>query len=72
MRDKAIATTMDAPKNCPLDPEARMWSTLDGERWCHGDVVESDACKACPSFIDHVMRMREAVWETYLSGRRCA
>mgnify|MGYP001775665284 FL=1 len=62
---------MDAPKNCPLAPAARMWSTLDGERWCHGDVVESDACKACPLYIDHVMRMREAVW-AYLQDRRRA
>ena len=71
MRDKTIATAMDASKNCPLAPDARMWSTLDGVEWCHGDVVESDACKACPLFIDHVMRMREEAW-AYLDERRCA
>lgn len=62
---------MDAPKNCPLDPDARMRSTIDGELWCHGDVVESDVCKACPLYIDHVMRMREEVW-AYLDERRRA
>lgn len=62
---------MDAPKNCPLSPDERMLSTLDGELWCHGDVVESDACKACPLYVDHVMRMREEVW-AYLDGRRRA
>ena len=62
---------MDAPKNCPLSPTARMRSTLDGELWCHGDVVESSACAACPLYIDHVMRRREEVW-AYLDERRCA
>lgn len=62
---------MDAPKNCPLSPDARMRSTLDGELWCHGDVVESDVCKACPLYVDHVMRMREEVW-AYLDERRRA
>lgn len=62
---------MDSPKNCPLSPAARMLSTLDGELWCHGDVVESDACKSCPLYIDHVMRMREEVW-AYLQERRRA
>lgn len=62
---------MDAPKNCPLSPAERMWSTLDGVEWCHGDVVESDACKACPLYIDHVMRMREEVW-AYMQERRRA
>lgn len=62
---------MDAPKNCPLDPTERMRSTLDGELWCHGDVVENDTCKACPLYIDHAMRMREEVW-AYLQERRRA
>lgn len=62
---------MDAPKNCPLDLAERLWSALGGAEWCHGDVVESDVCKACPIFIDHAMRRREEVW-AYLDERRCA
>lgn len=62
---------MDAPKNCPLSPDARMRSTLDGELWCHGDVVENETCKACPLYVDHVMRWREEVW-AYLDERRRA